>query len=314
VSAPAIQCRGVTHVYDSASGPALNGLTLDVAKGECFGLIGANGAGKTTALRILSTLLVPTSGSASIEGLDVAKDYLRVRALIGYMPEAPPVFSEFTVGEFLSYAAALYGLHGADAQRRVDAVIALTDLGGKRHSPTPTLSQGMRQRLFLARALVHDPPVLLLDEPTSGLDPAARVEFRHIMREMTGLGKTIIVSSHILPELSEFCTAVGIVERGKLVVAGSVAEVLSSIGGTLEIDLEVTGDAAAAAVVLRRIGGVGKIRVDGAKAVIEYSGPRDQQAQLLKALVEAGVPVVSFAPRRATLEQIFMKVAAFETA
>ena len=313
MSAPAIQCRNLTHVYDGPE-PALNGLTLDIAKGECFGLIGANGAGKTTALRILSTLLVPTSGSASIAGLDVAKDYLRVRAIIGYMPEAPPVFSEFTVGEFLSYAAALYGLHGADAQRRVDAVIALTDLGGKRHSPTPTLSQGMRQRLFLARAIVHDPPVLLLDEPTSGLDPAARVEFRHIMREMTALGKTIIVSSHILPELSEFCTSVGIVERGKLVVAGSVAEVLSSIGGTLELDLEVAGDASPAAAVLRRIGGVGKISVDGAKAVIEYNGPRDQQAALLKALVDAGVPVVSFAPRRATLEQIFMKVAAFETA
>lgn len=313
MSAPAIQCRDLTHIY-SGPEPALNGLTLDIARGECFGLIGANGAGKTTALRILSTLLVPTSGTAIIDGHDVGRDYLKVRASIGYMPESPPVFSEFTVGDFLAYAAALYGLHGAEAKQRVDAVIALTDLGGKRDASTPTLSQGMRQRLFLARALVHDPPVLLLDEPTSGLDPAARVEFRHIMREMTALGKTIIVSSHILPELSEFCTSVGIVERGKLVVGGTVASVLASIGGSLEIDLEVAGEASAAAALVRRIAGVTKVTVDGPRAVIEYNGPREHQARLLKALVDAGIPVVAFAPRRATLEQIFMKVAAFETA
>jgi ABC-2 type transport system ATP-binding protein len=156
--------------------------------------------------------------------------------------------------------------------------------------------------------------VLLLDEPTSGLDPAARIEFRHIMRELIAGGKTILISSHILPELSEFCTSVGIMERGKLVVSGTVVDVLNSIGGAQEIDVEVAKDASAAAAILRRFPGVGKVTINGAHAVIAFTGPREQHAVLLKGLVDAGVPVVSFAARRATLEEIFMKVAAFETA
>jgi ABC-2 type transport system ATP-binding protein len=172
----------------------------------------------------------------------------------------------------------------------------------------------MRQRLFLARALVHDPPVLLLDEPTSGLDPAARVEFRHVMRELIAAGKTILISSHVLPELSEFCTSVGIVERGRLVVSGTVAEVLKSVRGPQEIEVEVAGDAAMVAAAARAFPGVGRIQIDRSRAVIEFTGPRERHAALLKVLVDAGVPVVGFGERRATLEEIFMKVAAFETA
>jgi len=308
-----ITCNALTHSYASTD-LALNGLSLQIGGGECFGLIGANGAGKTTTLKILSTLMVPTSGTATIAGHDVVRDYLSVRRTIGYMPEAPPVFSEFKVGEFLGYTAAMHGLSGKDRASRVDAVIALTDLGGKRDAWCSALSQGMRQRLFLARALVHDPPVLLLDEPTSGLDPAARVEFRHIMRELIAAGKTIIVSSHILPELSEFCTSVGIMERGRLVVSGTVDEVLRSVKAAQEIEVTVSGDAAAVASALRRFDGITKVRVDGRRAVIEFTGSAERQAQMLKALIDAGVPVTAFAERRATLEQIFMKVAAFETA
>lgn len=307
-----IECHDLTHRY-SPSETALDGLTLTVARGECFGLIGANGAGKTTTLKILSTLLVPTSGTARIAGHDVMTDYLAVRKSIGYMPEAPPVFAEFKVGDFLAYAAAMYGLRGEDRARRVDAVIALTDLGGKRDAWCSALSQGMRQRLFLARALVHDPPVLLLDEPTSGLDPAARVEFRHIMRELIAAGKTILVSSHILPELSQFCTSVGIVERGKLVISGAVDDVLKSVRGPQQIEVEVSGNASSVPAVLRSMAGVGKVHVDGARVIVEFTGARERQAALLKALIDAGVPVVSFGERRATLEQIFMTVAAFET-
>jgi len=244
----------------------------------------------------------------------VVRDYLQVRKTIGYMPEAPPVFNEFRVGEFLLYAAAMHGLQGKDRAARVESVIALTDLGGKRDAWCSALSQGMRQRLFLARALVHDPPVLLLDEPTSGLDPAARVEFRHIMRELIASGKTIVVSSHILPELSEFCTSVGIMERGRLVVSGAVDEVLRSVRAVQEIEVTVTRDASIVSSALRGVSGVNKVRVDGDRAVIEFSGSREHQAHLLKTLVDAGVQVVAFAERRATLEQIFMKVAAFETA
>ena len=308
-----IDCQGLTHAYASTD-LALNGLTLQVAEGECFGLIGANGAGKTTTLKILSTLLVPTSGKAAIGGHDVARDYLRVRRMIGYMPESPPVFNEFKVGEFLTYAAAMHGLPAGDRKARVDAVLALCDLGGKRDAWCSALSQGMRQRLFLARSLVHDPAVLLLDEPTSGLDPAARIEFRHIMRELIAAGKTIVVSSHILPELSEFCTSVGIVERGKLVISGTVDDVLKSVATTQEIEVTVTGEASAVPAALRGFHGVVTVRLEGSRAIVEFNGPRDRHAAMLKTLVDAGVTVVSFGERRATLEQIFMKVAAFETA
>lgn len=308
-----IECDRLTHQY-GPSELALDALTLTIAKGECFGLIGANGAGKTTTLRILSTLLIPTGGHARVAGKDVVNDYLAVRRAIGYMPEVVPIFPEFRVGEFLDYSAALYDLKGDERRRRVDAVIALTDLGGKRDQWCSALSQGMRQRLYLARALVHDPPVLLLDEPTSGLDPAARVEFRQVMRELIAGGKTILISSHILPELSEFCTSVGIVERGKLVVAGKVDDVLASVRGTREIEVEVTGDASAAAAILRARPGVQHVRIDGRKAIVEFTGAQDAIPPLLKLLIDAGVPVISFGERRATLEQIFMKVAAFETA
>jgi ABC-2 type transport system ATP-binding protein len=308
-----IECEGLTHSYGAAE-PALAGLNLRIGTGECFGLIGANGAGKTTTIRILSTLLVPTSGHARIAGHDVVTDYLAVRRAIGYMPESPAIFPEFRAGEFLDYTASMYGLDRSERERRVQAVLAITDLAGKRDAMCTSLSLGMRQRLFLARALVHDPKVLILDEPSSGLDPAARVEFRHIMRDLTASGATIIVSSHILPELSSFCTSVGILERGKLVVSGSVDAVLATVKGATEITIEVTGDASPVATALRGKPGVGAVRIDGPQAVVQFTGTRDQQAQLVRALVDAGVPVVSFAEKRATLEEIFMKVAAFETA
>ena len=308
-----ISCEGLTHSYVPTE-RALDALTMHIPQGECFGLIGANGAGKTTLMRILSTLLVPSSGRARINGKDVVGEYLSVRQQIGYMPEVVPIFPEFRVGEFLDYSAALYDLKDSVRRSRVDAVIALTDLSGKRDQFCATLSQGMRQRLYLARALVHDPSVLLLDEPTSGLDPAARVEFRQVMRELIASGKTILISSHILPELSEFCTSVGIVERGKLVVSGKVDEVLASVRGSREIEIEIAGEPHVALGLLRMRPDVEKVHPDGRRIMLTFSGDRTALPALLKALVDGGVPVVAFSERRATLEEIFMKVAAFETA
>ena len=291
---------------------ALDGITLTIPAGECFGLIGANGAGKTTTMRILATLLVPTGGRASIADHDVVKDYLAVRRLIGYMPETFAVYPELTVEEFLDYTAAAYGFRGEERKRRVDAVTGLTDLDGKRNAGCDTLSRGMKQRLFLARALVHDPQVLLLDEPTAGLDPAARIEFRQIIRDLTAAGKTTIVSSHILPELSEFCTSVGIVERGKLVASGTIAEMLTTIKGARTIEIEVAGDAQMVGSILRGRPGVESVFVDGARATVKHNGSRESAAPLLRALVDGGVAVISFAERQSSLEDIFMKVAAFE--
>ena len=292
--------------------PALDGLSLTIAAGDCFGLIGANGAGKTTTMRILATLLVPTSGTASIGGHDVVREYLAVRRLIGYMPETFAVYPELTVEEFLDYTAAAYSFRGDERKQRVEAVISLTDLASKRRAGCDTLSRGMKQRLFLARALVHDPQVLLLDEPTAGLDPAARIEFRQIIRDLTAAGKTTIVSSHILPELSEFCTSVGILERGKLIASGTIADMLATIKGGRTIEIEVAGDGQAVATILRGRPGVESITVDGAHASVKHSGPRETAAPLLRALVDGGVAVISFAERQSSLEDIFMKVAAFE--
>ncbi|OFV90328.1 MAG: hypothetical protein A3G76_13025 [Acidobacteria bacterium RIFCSPLOWO2_12_FULL_65_11] len=306
-----IALDNVVHRY-SAKAHALDGITMNIGRGECFGLIGSNGAGKTTAMRILATLLVPTGGRATIGDHDVVADHLAVRKVIGYMPETFAVYKELTVEEFLDYTAAAYGFRGDDRRRRVESVVALTDLGSKRRAGCDSLSRGMKQRLFLARALVHDPQVLLLDEPTAGLDPAARIEFRQIIRELTAAGKTTVISSHILPELAEFCTSVGIIERGKLVAAGTIAEMLAKVKGARTIEIEVAGDAGAVATILRGRLGVESVRIDGARATVKHAGTREDAPQLLRALVEGGVAVVSFGERQSTLEDIFMKVAAFE--
>ena len=301
----------LVHRY-SATANAVDGITLTIGAGECFGLIGSNGAGKTTTMRVLATLLVPTGGRASIAGHDVVADHLAVRKIIGYMPETFSVYKELTVEEFLDYTAAAYGFRREEKKRRVESVVALTDLGSKLKVGCDALSRGMKQRLFLARALVHDPQVLLLDEPTAGLDPAARVEFRQIMRELTAAGKTTIISSHILPELAEFCTSVGIVERGKLVASGSIAEMLATLRGPRTIEVDVAGDAHVVATILRARAGVESVRVDGAHATIMFTGAREDAATLLRALVEGGVAVIFFGERQSSLEDIFMKVAAFE--
>jgi ABC-2 type transport system ATP-binding protein len=306
-----IRLDEVTYRYEP-SRAAVDAISLDIAAGECFGLIGSNGAGKTTTIRILATLLRPDSGRVTVAGFDAVTDYRKVRRALGYMPESFTVYQELTVDEFLLYTAAAYGIAPAERQRRVDAVVALVDLGAKRHDGCGTLSRGVQQRLFLARALVHDPPVLLLDEPTSGLDPAARIEFRQIMKALTEAGKTIVVSSHILPEMSEFCTSVGIIERGRVVAAGPIDRIRAQYGGPSEIVVETTVDASSVAGVLRGLPNVVDIRTNGRQATIRYAGPRETYPQLLRALVDAGVPVVSFGERRSSLEEIFMKAAAFE--
>jgi ABC-2 type transport system ATP-binding protein len=306
-----IAIDNLVHRYTAAAN-AVDGITLTIGSGECFGLIGSNGAGKTTTMRVLATLLVPTGGRASIAGHDVVTDHLAVRRLIGYMPEVFSVYKELTVEEFLDYTAAAYGFRRDEKRRRVESVVALTDLGSKLKVGCDALSRGMKQRLFLARALVHDPQVLLLDEPTAGLDPAARVEFRQIMRELTAAGKTTIISSHILPELAEFCTSVGIVERGKLVASGSIAEMLTTIRGPRTIEVDVAGDAQGVSTILRARAGVESVRIDGAHATVVFNGPREGAASLLRALVEGGVAVIAFGERQSSLEDIFMKVAAFE--
>ncbi|HYE98010.1 MAG TPA: ABC transporter ATP-binding protein, partial [Planctomycetota bacterium] len=210
---------------------ALDHATFSIEAGDMFGLIGPNGAGKTTLIRILATLLHPTSGSATIAGKSVTRDAAAVRRLIGYMPDFFGVYEELKVREYLEFFASTYGIRGAKRTAVVDSVLELTDLTGKRDALIAALSRGMQQRLGLARVLVHDPQVLLLDEPASGLDPRARIEIRALLKELRKMGKTILISSHILADLADLCNKIGLIERGKLLYAGGLREAMARVQG-----------------------------------------------------------------------------------
>jgi ABC-2 type transport system ATP-binding protein len=216
---------------------ALRNLNLEIQDGEIFGYIGPNGAGKTTTLKILATLLAPTSGTAFVAGFEVGKDSQKIRPLIGYMPDSFGVYEDMTVEEYLTFFAAAYGLTGDRRKRIVGDILDLTDLAGKRQAMVESLSRGMQQRLGLARTLVHDPKVLILDEPASGLDPRARIEMRVLLKEIKRMGKTIIISSHILSELGELCDVLGIIEKGELLFSGTSKDLArrAAIGGSIEV-------------------------------------------------------------------------------
>jgi ABC-2 type transport system ATP-binding protein len=225
--APLVETRGLTKRY----GPflALDELDLAIEPGIVFGFIGPNGAGKTTTMRILATLLDPTSGAAWIGGHSVARDARQVRHIIGYMPDTFGVYENMKVWEYLDFFATAYGLSRARRLGLIDDLLALVDLGDKKDGYVEALSRGMKQRLCLARTLVHDPQLLILDEPASGLDPRARIELRALLRQLGALGKTVIVSSHILTELADICDHVGIIERGRLLAAGAVNDLLRQV-------------------------------------------------------------------------------------
>jgi ABC-2 type transport system ATP-binding protein len=222
-----IECRDLTKKYCDLY--ALDRLTLKLDKGDVFGFIGPNGAGKTTTMRILATLLNPSWGEASVCGYSIYTGSKEIRRSIGYMPDFFGVYDDMKVTEYLEFFAAAYRIKGADRRKKCDQVLELVDLGYKRDALVTSLSRGMTQRLGLARVLLHEPQVLLLDEPASGLDPRARIEMRELIKELRGMNKTIMVSSHILPELADICNKIGIIERGKLIFNGTVDEAIAKV-------------------------------------------------------------------------------------
>ena len=222
-----IECRDLTKKYGDLY--ALDRLTLKLDKGDVFGFIGPNGAGKTTTMRILATLLNPSWGEASVCGYSIYTGSKEIRRSIGYMPDFFGVYDDMKVTEYLEFFAAAYRIKGADRRKKCDQVLELVDLGYKRDALVTSLSRGMTQRLGLARVLLHEPQVLLLDEPASGLDPRARIEMRELIKELRGMNKTIMVSSHILPELADICNKIGIIERGKLIFNGTVEEAIAKV-------------------------------------------------------------------------------------
>jgi ABC-2 type transport system ATP-binding protein len=221
---------------------AVDNLDLHIDAGNIFGFIGPNGAGKTTTMRILVTLLEPTRGEAFIDGLNVAKQGKDVRRRVGYMPDFMGVYDDLKVFEYLEFFAAAFGIEYRKRESIVDGVLELTDLVSKRNAPVDSLSRGMQQRLGLARVLIHDPKVLILDEPASGLDPRARIEIRELLRELKRMGKTIMISSHILSELEEICDRIGIIERGQFVFSGSLEEIRPRLGIQSKMRVKVLGD------------------------------------------------------------------------
>ncbi len=232
-----IETRDLTKTYGDLF--ALNRLTLKLEKGDVYGFIGPNGAGKTTTMRILATLLNPSWGEASVCGYSIYNGAKDIRRVIGYMPDFFGVYDDMKVIEYLEFFAAAYRIKGPERRKKCDQVLELVDLGYKRDALVTSLSRGMTQRLGLARVLLHEPQVLLLDEPASGLDPRARIEMRGLLKELRKMGKTILVSSHILPELADICNKIGIIERGKLLFDGDVNEAIRQVQQRVIYDVKV---------------------------------------------------------------------------
>jgi ABC-2 type transport system ATP-binding protein len=292
---------------------AVEGITLNLEPGDVFGFIGPNGAGKTTTIKMVATLLRPTSGTASVDGIDVVRYPREVRPLIGYMPDAFGVYDDVKVWEYLDFFAAAYRPPKEERPAIIERVLTLTDLQEKRDAFVQTLSRGMQQRLCLAKCLVHDPKLLLLDEPASGLDPRARIEIKKLIVRLGEMGKTVIVSSHILPELADFCNKIGIMERGHLLVSGDVQDIVRQMQPTRQILIRTLPERDVLArmrATLEGFEGVEKLVLESDERTVRvaYAGELEGQVAMLKALVEADVPVCSFAETALDLEDVFLRV------
>ncbi len=299
-----IQTDDLTKVYGNLH--AISHLTLKLDEGDLFGYIGPNGSGKTTTMRILATLLQPTWGEATVCGHSIYTHPKEIRRLIGYMPDFFGVYDDMKVIEYLEFFAAAYRIKGHARRKICNDMLELVDLGYKRDAFVTSLSRGMTQRLGLARVLLHDPQVLLLDEPASGLDPRARIEIRGLLKRLRGTGKTIMVSSHILPELADICNKVGILERGELLVSANVADVMKQVRQRTLLDVVVTGDRDAAAKLLEGHDLVEKVDIrDGQLRVTLAEGTEDY-SDLPTVLVEAGHKLTLFKEEEVNLETAFM--------
>ena len=302
-----IECRGLTKVYGSHC--ALNNLNLRLEPGDAFGFIGPNGAGKTTTIRILSTLLEPTSGEAFVGGYSVIREADEVRRILGYMPDHFGIYDGMRAYEYLEFFAAAYRVPKPKRAKLIDDVLELTDLTHKKSAFVETLSTGKRQRLCLAKTLLHDPQVLVLDEPASGLDPRARIELKELIRELSRMGKTLCVSSHILPELADFCNKVGILEGGVLLASGPVESILQQAAAkTRSMKVTVLGDGAQAEALLQASAGVLRLRREENQFYFDTQAELEELAELLEKLVHDKLRPVQFTEEKTDLEKVFLQV------
>lgn len=304
---PMIEARNLVKRFKRTE--ALKGVSFDIDQGDIYGYIGPNGAGKTTTIKILATLLLPTSGEAFIDGIDVIRDPMAVRRIIGYMPDFFGVYDEMKSWEYLDFFAACYRIPKTKRVGIIDDVLELTDLSNKKEAFVHELSRGMKQRLCLARCLVHDPKVLLLDEPASGLDPRARIELRELLKELGRMGKTILVSSHILTELADFCNTVGIIEAGEMVLSGRIETILREIRGARGVIIKVKDREEEAKEILLTVEKVQECIVTApCSLTVTFAGELDDLPDLVDILKEAGIRVTSFSEEETDLEDLFMRV------
>ena len=291
---------------------ALDHLSMTIGDGQLHGFVGPNGAGKTTTMRILATLLRPVSGSAVMDGVSILREPAKARRLIGYMPAFFGVYGNLKVWEYLDFYARCHGLDRDMRSRMTGQLLELVQLTDKRDAYVDTLSRGMKQRLCLAHALIHDPKLLILDEPASGMDPRARAEMKGILKTLKDMGKTVLISSHILPELSEMCDSLTIIDHGKLVFSGAVDALARHMQGQADIRLQLLSadGVEGAAALLKQYPGVTAIERgdDDHTLRIGYGGDEDGMADLLQALLAAGVRVTGFHRPPMNLEKVFMEV------
>ncbi len=301
-----IKASGLTKKYDDMY--AIRDIDLDLDAGDLFGFIGPNGAGKTTTMRIIATLLTPTSGEAYIGGYSVSTHPIEIRRLVGYMPDFFGVYDDMTVIEYLEFFAAAYKINGPGRRKRCDEMLDVVDLDFKRDAYANTLSRGQTQRLGLARVLLHDPKVLLLDEPLSGLDPRARIEMRALMRRLGAMGKTIIVSSHILPELADVCNKVGIIDSGVLKKNANVSDVIREVRSqvVLLIQPQNASDSDRTAKLLESLPQVQTVDSSHEKLRVSLHPGEEDPSVLLSELIRSGISVRHFAEEEINLESAFM--------
>jgi ABC-2 type transport system ATP-binding protein len=309
-----IKIQNVSKRYRNVH--ALKELNLEIPRGAIYGLIGPNGAGKTTLIRILAALLTPTSGEVWFDEEEIGRTPALIQRKVGYMPDFFGVYPDLTSTEYLEFYAGIHGIPRKQHASTINDLLELVDLSAKRDVQVETLSRGMKQRLCLARALVHNPDVLLLDEPASGLDPRARVELRELLKTLQGMGKTIIISSHILLELAEMCTDIAIIQGGKLVISGDVEQISHRLDGSRQLEIRVLERQTEAAELLGKLSGISNVQHENGHSELssyiqaEFTGDDKALHGILAELMSQGIPIVSFAPRSSggRLEEVFMSI------
>ena len=301
-----IELRNLVKQYGKFT--AVDHLDLTIPDGSIFGFVGPNGAGKTTTMRMMAGLLRATDGSILLNDVDMTKNATLLRSKIGYMPDFFGVYDNLKVTEYMDFYAGTYEIPYKERDAIIHNLLEIVDLSHKKEAYVDSLSRGMKQRLCLARSLVHDPDLLILDEPASGLDPRARIEMKEVLKQLQVMGKTVVISSHILPELAEMCTEVGIINHGKVATQGTVQEIMRKLTQKRIIHVKFMGDAQPVIKILQQMPMIQNIEEQTTDVQFAFDGTEEQLADVLKQLVVADIPVLSFQEKEGNLEEIFMQV------